>query len=52
MATDILVRELYKLEAGETFVITADTESNRRIVAALLNALRYSHEGEQPSKLE
>ena len=43
-------RELYKLKAGETFVITADTESDRRVVAALFNALRYCHEGEQQAE--
>jgi 2,5-dihydroxypyridine 5,6-dioxygenase len=31
---DILVRELFKLEPDETFLITADTESDFRIVAA------------------
>ncbi|MFB0533304.1 MAG: hypothetical protein ACETVU_06500 [Desulfatiglandales bacterium] len=33
-ASDILVRELYQLKVGETFVITADTESDRRVVDA------------------
>lgn len=26
--SDILIRELYKLKTGETFVVTADTESD------------------------
>jgi 2,5-dihydroxypyridine 5,6-dioxygenase len=33
-ASDILVRELFKLKVGETFVITADTESDGRVVDA------------------
>ena len=33
-ASDILTRELFKLKPGETFVITADTESNLRVVNA------------------
>ena len=36
--SDILVRELYKLKAGETFVITADTESDPRVVDATARA--------------
>jgi leucyl aminopeptidase (aminopeptidase T) len=34
MATDILIRELFRLEKGETFVITADTESDPKVVNA------------------
>lgn len=37
-ATDILVRELFKLEEGETFVITADTESDPCVVEATSRA--------------
>jgi len=33
-AADILVRELFELKSGETFVITADTESDWRVVNA------------------
>ena len=33
-ASDTLVRELFKLKAGETFIITADTESDARVVDA------------------
>lgn len=33
-ASDILVRELFKLKEGETFVITADTESDPRVIDA------------------
>jgi 2,5-dihydroxypyridine 5,6-dioxygenase len=33
-ATDILTRELFKLKSGETFIITADTESDARVVDA------------------
>ena len=31
-AADVLVRELFKLKEGEIFVITADTESDERVV--------------------
>jgi leucyl aminopeptidase (aminopeptidase T) len=37
-ATDILVRELFKLKKEETFVITADTESDFRVVKATARA--------------
>lgn len=37
-AADILVRELFKLKPGETFVITADTESAPRVVDATARA--------------
>jgi leucyl aminopeptidase (aminopeptidase T) len=37
-AADILTRELFKLKAGETFVITADTESDERVVEATARA--------------
>jgi len=37
-AADILTRELFKLEEGETFVITADTESDERVVNAAARA--------------
>lgn len=37
-AADILVRELFKLKSGETFVITADTESDARVVDAAARA--------------
>ncbi|MCK4246871.1 aminopeptidase, partial [Candidatus Bipolaricaulota bacterium] len=37
-AADILVRELFKLKPGETFVITADTESDSRVVDATARA--------------
>jgi len=37
-AADILVRELFKLKAGETFVITADTEVDFRVVEATARA--------------
>jgi len=37
-AADILTRELFKLEEGETFVITADTESDERVVNATARA--------------
>ena len=37
-AADILVRELFKLKEGEIFVITADTESNERVVEATASA--------------
>lgn len=33
-ASDTLVRELFKLKPGETFIITADTESDARVVDA------------------
>ncbi|MGQ9679917.1 MAG: aminopeptidase [Candidatus Bathyarchaeia archaeon] len=33
-AADILTRELFKLKPGETFIITADTESDERVVNA------------------
>ena len=33
-ASDIIARELFKLKPGETFVITADTESDARVVDA------------------
>lgn len=33
-AADILTRELFKLNPGETFIITADTESDERVVNA------------------
>jgi len=37
-AADILTRELIKLKEGETFVITADTESDERVVEATARA--------------
>ena len=37
-AADILARELFKLKPGETFVITADTESDLRVVNATARA--------------
>jgi len=37
-ACDILVRELFKLKCGEIFVITADTESDPRVVDAAATA--------------
>ena len=37
-ASDILTRELFKLKPGETFVITADTESDPRVVDATASA--------------
>ncbi len=37
-AADILTRELFKLKPGETFVITADTESNPHVVDATARA--------------
>jgi leucyl aminopeptidase (aminopeptidase T) len=37
-AADILVRELFKLKPGEEFVITADTESDDRVVDATARA--------------
>jgi leucyl aminopeptidase (aminopeptidase T) len=37
-ASDILARELFKLKPGETFVITADTESDPRVVNATARA--------------
>jgi leucyl aminopeptidase (aminopeptidase T) len=37
-ATDILTRELFKLKPGETIVITADTESDERVVDATARA--------------
>jgi leucyl aminopeptidase (aminopeptidase T) len=37
-AADILVRELFKLRTGETIVITADTESDARVVEATARA--------------
>jgi len=37
-AADILTRELFKLKEGETFVITADTESDERVVNATARA--------------
>ncbi len=37
-AGDIIARELFKLKAGETFVITADTESDARVVDATARA--------------
>ena len=37
-AADILVRELFKLKEGEIIVITADTESNERVVEATASA--------------
>jgi len=37
-AADILTRELFKLKEGETFVITADTESDERVVDATARA--------------
>jgi len=37
-AADILTRELFKLKPGETFVITADTESEMRVVDATATA--------------
>jgi len=33
-AADVLTRELFKLKPGETFVLTADTESDPRVVNA------------------
>lgn len=37
-AADVLVRELLKLKEGETFVITADTGSDKRVVDATARA--------------
>jgi len=37
-AADILTRELFKLKVGETFIITADTESDMRVVEATAGA--------------
>ena len=37
-AADVLTRELFKLKPGETFVITADTESNPHVVNATARA--------------
>lgn len=37
-AAKILVEELFKIKPGETFVITADTESNKRVVDATARA--------------
>ena len=37
-AADILCRELFKLKSGETFAITADTESDPRVVEAVARA--------------
>jgi len=37
-AADLLARELFKLKPGETFVITADTESDMRVVDATARA--------------
>jgi leucyl aminopeptidase (aminopeptidase T) len=37
-AADILVKELFKLKEGETMVITADTESDERVVNATARA--------------
>lgn len=37
-AAKILVEELFKIKPGETFAITADTESNRRVVDATARA--------------
>jgi leucyl aminopeptidase (aminopeptidase T) len=37
-AADVLVRELFKLKEGEEFVITADTESDERVVEATASA--------------
>ena len=38
-ACDILVKELFKLKSGETFIITADTESDPRVVNAVAGAV-------------
>ncbi len=37
-ASKILVEELFKIKPGETFVITADTESDKRVVDATARA--------------
>ncbi len=37
-SADILCRELFKLKPGETFAITADTESDARVVNAVARA--------------
>ena len=37
-AADLLARELFKLKPGETFVITADTESDERVVESTARA--------------
>ena len=37
-AADILTRDLFKLRPGETFVITADTESDAHVVNATARA--------------
>ncbi|MFQ6052919.1 MAG: aminopeptidase, partial [Candidatus Bathyarchaeia archaeon] len=37
-AADLLARELFKLRPGETFIITADTESDMRVVEATARA--------------
>jgi len=37
-AADIIARDLFKLKPGETFVITADTESDARVVEATARA--------------
>ena len=38
-AADILVKDLFKLKEGETMVITADTESDERVVNATARAV-------------
>ena len=37
-AADLLTRDLFKLKKGETFIITADTESDERVVEATARA--------------
>ena len=37
-AADLLTRDLFKLKRGETFIITADTESDERVVEATARA--------------
>lgn len=37
-ASEILCKELFKLKPGETFIITADTESDKRVVDATARA--------------
>jgi len=34
-SADVLIREMFQIKAGETIVITADTESDERVVNAV-----------------
>jgi len=38
-AADVVVRELFKVKEGETFVITADSKSDERVVNATMRAI-------------